>query len=210
MSEEQQPEEPTVPLPDQPGYWEQQAAGQPGQQPGQAPYGAPEPTVQFNPQSGYPAGQQQGYPVPPYPGQPYPGQSYPGQSYPGQPYPAQPYQGQPYPAQPYAQPYGYRPPEHPKATTALVLGLVSVVGAFAFLGLTLVISPFAWVVGSRARKEIRASNGYYGGDSNATAGMVLGIIGTILLVLGILAVFALIVTFSLLANADWDTSTVGA
>ncbi len=171
------------------------------------PYGAPEPTVRFNPQTGYPAGQQ----PPPYPGPqaPYPA---PPQGYPAQ-YPAQPYPPQQYAQQPYGQPaYGYHRPEHPKATTALVLGLVAVVGAVAFAGLTLVVSPFAWAVGAKARREIRASGGYYGGESNATAGMVLGIVGTILLILGILAVIAFFVFLGLMVEGDWswDTTGVGA
>ncbi len=180
------------------------------QQPDGRPEDRPEePTLPLTPptypgygdQPPYPAQPPQGYPAQPYPGQPYPPQGYPAQPHPGQPYPAQPYPG---------QPYGYRRPDHPKATTALVLGLVAVVGAVAFAGLTLVVSPFAWVVGHRARREIRASGGYYGGESNATAGMVLGIIGTILLVLGILAVIALIAIFVIIADTGWSTSAVNA
>lgn len=190
MSEDERPEE-------QPGYWEQQAASQAAQ----TPYAAPEPTLQLNPQSAYPAGQQ-----PPYPGQPGQQPPYAGQ----QPYPGQPYgyPAQPYPPQPYAQqPYGYHRPDHPKATTALVLGLIGLLGGLT-IGLPLLAAPFAWVIGHRARKEIRASGGYYGGESNATAGMVLGIVGTILLILAVLAVIGLIVVFAIIAGTDASTSSV--
>ena len=76
------------------------------------------------------------------------------------------------------------PPDHPQSTLALVLGLVGVVGAFIFCGVPLVVSPFAWALGHNALKEIRASQGRLGGESQARAGMILGIIGTVLLILG--------------------------
>jgi uncharacterized membrane protein YjgN (DUF898 family) len=75
----------------------------------------------------------------------------------------------------------YRPgaPDHPQATTVLVLGIVSLV----VCGLA---GPFAWAMGHRVVREIDASNGGYGGRSNAQVGMVLGIVGTGLLALGLL------------------------
>lgn len=116
---------------------------------------------------------------------------------PGDPYQQQPHQ-QPYqqpPGQPpYRQPYGWapapKPPEHPSATTAMVLGLVGLVGILVCGGLTLVVSPFAWVVGSRAVREIDASPGSYSGRELASAGRIMGIVGTGLLALGVLAVIA--------------------
>ncbi len=85
----------------------------------------------------------------------------------------------PPPPPPMQQPgYGYTP-DHPRATIALVLGIVSLV-------LCSVLGPVAWVVGGRAVREIDASGGRLGGRGQAKAGQVLGIIATVLLVLGIL------------------------
>jgi len=115
--------------------------------------------------------------------------------------------GSSYP-QPYGQPPGYPPagpggppayyyppavPNHPKATLALVLGLVSVVGGFGLCGVPLLVSPFAWVIGHRVLNEIRASRGHLAGEGSAQAGMVLGIIGTVLLALWAVGVVLLVV-----------------
>jgi hypothetical protein len=78
-------------------------------------------------------------------------------------------------------------PDLPKATTALVLGIVAVAGAFMCL-VPVLVAPVAWILGAQARKEIRAAPQQWGGDGRATAGMVLGIIGTVLLVLGLIVV----------------------
>ncbi len=69
-------------------------------------------------------------------------------------------------------------PKHPQATTAMVLGI---------LGLVLcgVIGPFAWVMGSKAVKEIDANPHTYSGRSEANAGKIMGIIGTALLIFGV-------------------------
>jgi hypothetical protein len=50
-----------------------------------------------------------------------------------------------------------------------------------------VCAPFAWVMGGRARKEIAAAPpGSYGPSTGITVGWVLGIVGTVLLILGVL------------------------
>jgi len=79
----------------------------------------------------------------------------------------------------------------PKATTAMVLGIIAIAGAFTCL-LPVVIAPLAWVLGVQARREIRSAPHQWGGEGKATAGMVLGIIGTVLLVLGIVTIVILI------------------
>lgn len=169
--------------PEQPGY---------GQQPPPPP-----PQPQFNPQSAYPqpeAGQ-------PSSGQPNPGQPYSGQPYSGQPYPQQPYAGQPYPPAPghpgMPQFPVYVLPDHPKATSALIVGIIAVAGTF-LCGLPILASPVAWVLGAQARREIRSAPHQWGGESKATAGMVLGIIGSVLLALALLVIALIIV----LAVAD--------
>lgn len=88
--------------------------------------------------------------------------------------------GQPPPYQQYQGAY-YAPPDHPQATTALVLGI---------LGLVLcgVIAPFAWQMGNRVLREIDASQGRLGGRSSASAGRIMGIIGTALLAFGLVIV----------------------
>ena len=103
--------------------------------------------------------------------------------------------------EPYTAPPGYGPPpaygygypvlpDHPQASTAFVLGLVALIGGF-FCALPLVVGPFAWVTGARARREID-QDGRYGGREKATAGMVMGIIATGILALGVLG-FGLLV-----------------
>lgn len=102
-----------------------------------------------------------------------------------------PYGTPPYAA--YPPGYGVRPPEHPSATTALVLGIVGLVGIAFCGGLTLVLSPFAWVIGRRAVREIDASPGRYSDREKANAGRIMGIIGTVLLALGVVAIAGIIV-----------------
>ena len=95
-----------------------------------------------------------------------------------------------YPPQGYGQP-PYRAADHPRATTALVLGLVAIVGGLT-CGLPLVVGPFAWAVGRGAVKEIDREPQRFGGRGMAMAGYVLGVIATVLLVLGILAFVAVL------------------
>jgi hypothetical protein len=150
---------------------------------------------QFNPQSGFPVGGDQPGAPPPYPaaggGTPYtaPQPPYAGQQQPG------------YPGFP-----TYVLPDHPKATTALVVGLVSVVGAFTCL-LPILASPVAWVMGAQARREIRAAPQQWGGESRATTGMVLGIIGTVLLALGLLTLIVVIFVIAAFepTSIEYDT-----
>jgi hypothetical protein len=145
---------------------------------------------QFNPQSAYPAGDQPAPPPPPPPPNPYGGQ---------QPYPPAPG----HPGMPQFPMYVL--PDHPKATTALIVGIVGVAGTF-LCGLPVLVSPVAWVLGAKARREIRNAPQQWGGEGKATAGMVLGIIGTALLVLAILFIVLIIVVAINDPNAfDSDT-----
>jgi hypothetical protein len=121
----------------------------------------PPPGPQFNPQTGYPAGQQ----APQHQAQ----------------YQA-PYQAPGFPA--------YRA-DLPKATAAMVVGIISIAGAL-FCVLPILGAPVAWVLGAQARRQVRAAPQQWGGEGKATAGMVLGIVGTVLLVLGLVAVAILI------------------
>ncbi len=102
---------------------------------------------------------------------------------------AQPqYGGQP-PQAPYGQAPGYPmayAPDHPKATTSLILGILGIV-------ICGIIAPFAWRMGKRTVAEIDASHGQLGGRGSAQAGYILGLIGTILLGLGLLVALGAIV-----------------
>jgi hypothetical protein len=82
--------------------------------------------------------------------------------------------GEPYPPTP--EP---RPARESRATTALVLGIISVV-CCQFL------APIAWYIGNQELKNIRAGYVSTEYEGTAKAGMILGIIGTILLGLGLL------------------------
>ena len=209
--------EPTQPV----GYWERRAKEEAAEQAG-ARGSQPYPTTPytqggpvFNPTSAQASPPQ---PAPPVPSpQPAPGYAQGSQggpspygqgSYGQAPYP-QPtppsYGGQPVPYAPVPAYGGFvaRPPDHPQAMLALILGLVGLVGAFLFCGFPLLVSPFAWGIGHSALKGIRASQGRLGGESQARTGMILGIVGT---VLAILLVLFLVVVFALAISAD--TSTV--
>lgn len=139
----------------------------------------------------------------------------------GQPQPAQPgdQSGQPggygYPTQYGYQSYGGHaatpggyagpPQEHPRSTTALVLGIVGLVGSFV-CGVPAVLGPFAWWLGARTKREIDAAPGRFGGRDKASAGMILGIVTTVLLVLSILALIAFFVIIASV-GVQYDEST---
>jgi len=125
-------------------------------------------------------------PPPPPPSGP-PVEGYPPQAYPQYPtyYPQPGYYMPP-------NPYGY-PRDHPQAGLAFGLGLGGLIGGFMTCGLAFVLGPFAWYFGQRARTQVKQGNGAYHPEGNATAGMVLGIISTVLLVLAILLWIVMIV-----------------
>jgi uncharacterized membrane protein YjgN (DUF898 family) len=92
-------------------------------------------------------------------------------------------------------PYGPMAPDHPQATTVLILGILGLV-------LCQVLSPFAWVMGTRVIREIDASGGTIGGRTNANAGRICGIVGTALIGLGLLVgVVAIIIVIAGAASA---------
>ncbi len=109
------------------------------------------------------------YPPPPGP-QDWEGK--PGPAYGQQSQPSYGYQQPVYGAGP--DPYGPPPETSGKATTSLVLGVVSMVCLGFLTGIP------AIVVGMKARKEIRLSQGRKTGDGLALGGIITGIIGTLL------------------------------
>ncbi len=98
---------------------------------------------------------------------------------------------------PYPSPYPPAP-DHPRATTALVLGILSLV----LCGL---IGPFAWAIGRSTLAEIDASGGRWGGRGQAQAGYVLGVIATVLL----LVPFAFLALATLAMGTSWLFTTAG-
>lgn len=148
-----------------------------------------------------------GEPAPPWGEQPPPP---PGAGQPAPPY--QPYgQAQPYtaPANP-AYGYGYGQP-HGGATTALALGIVSIVVAVVGCcvssviilpvgALAAFIGPFGIYSGAKARREIDAAPQLYSNRSAAVGGLACSIIGTALgvitLVITLIGVLLLGLAFS--------------
>lgn len=213
------PDDPSDLPEDRPDETRPMAAGAPTPEPpsGQGGSGRPDPTPPYGEAYGGAAYGQQGVGQPPSGQQPY-GQQSAGQQQPyGQtPYEQPGYGQQGYGQQGYGQPvYGYpagyaampRVPDHPKATQAMVLGLVGLIDGF-LCGLPVLASPFAWVIGARAKREIDASGGMLGGRDKAMVGMVTGIIGTVLLVLVVLFVL-FIVGVAVVAPTDGTTTFDG-
>lgn len=62
-----------------------------------------------------------------------------------------------------------------QATTALVLGIIGLVCCQ-------IVSPFAWYMGNKERQAIRDGRSSPAGEGFATAGMILGILGSIALI----------------------------
>lgn len=77
---------------------------------------------------------------------------------------------------------GAAPASSNRPTIALVLGILGVVCC----GL---VAPVAWFMGSAELKAIRAGSAPAAGEGLAKAGMILGIIGTVLLLVGLLWIF---------------------
>ena len=115
------------------------------------------------------------------------------------PPPGPPYQ-QPQPSGYPQPPYGgYLPPSYTPAppneglaVASMVVGIVSIVLSCGY-GIGLLGSPVALVMGRVSMKRIDRSQGQLGGRGMAQAGFILGIIGTVLLVLAIAALVTIIV-----------------
>ena len=106
--------------------------------------------------------------------------------------PPAPY-GQQYPQQ-YGQPYG-APQEHPQGTVILVLGILGI--------FTAICAPIAWVLGSKAKKEIARSGVHYSNEQNINIGRILGIVFTMIYAVSIvLSIVAAIVLFGIAASTS--------
>lgn len=80
--------------------------------------------------------------------------------------------------------YQPSPPTPSSATTALVIGILSLV-------MCQPAGIAAWIIGRNAMREIDASQGRLGGRSTAQTGYILGIISTALAALALVAVIAI-------------------
>lgn len=80
-----------------------------------------------------------------------------------------------------AQPWGFtQAREHPQGTTVLVLGILSLV-------VCQILGPFAWKIGSNALKEMDSQPDVtWSNRGNITAGRILGIVSTVLMLVGAL------------------------
>lgn len=136
---------------------------------------------------------------------PYPGQGQPQPNW-GSAYPPPPQSPPPggYPPPPPGYGYGFapQPPKHPQSVTAMVLGIVGVGGGLICY-LPLFVAPIALIIGRKAKKEIDESRGMLSGRGEAQTGFILGIIGTVLLVLA-LAVVVLLIVLSITVDDFWD------
>lgn len=150
---------------------------EPGTPPTHQPYGAPPPPA---PPYGAPAPYGQQQPAQPNPQQPYPQQGY-GQQYP------QPGYGQPPP-----YPYATSAPTDGLALGSMITGIAAIVLSCLY-GFGLLASPVALILGKVSLNRIDRSQGQLGGRGLALTGFILGIIGTVLLVLAIAVLVIVIV-----------------
>jgi uncharacterized protein DUF4190 len=80
-------------------------------------------------------------------------------------------------------------PNAPHAVLALVLGIIGVAACS-------VCGPFAWYYGRQAEEAVDTSGGQLDGRSFATAGKILGIVGTVFLVITVVGLIVWVVVAS--------------
>ena len=95
--------------------------------------------------------------------------------------------------QAYGQPYGTLP-EHPQGTTILVLGIVGI--------FVTICAPIAWYLGAKAKKEIASSGIHYANEQNINIGRILGIVFTVLAIIGIVIGIVAFIIVVVLAAAS--------
>ncbi len=86
-------------------------------------------------------------------------------------------------------------PQHPRATAALTLGILAVLG-MAVLG------PLAWYYGASTLRDIDREPGRWQGRGQAKAGLVMGVIGTALLVLGTILLLLIVTGLAVINGYD--------
>ena len=78
-------------------------------------------------------------------------------------------------------------PNDSQAMLSLILGILGVACCW-------ILGPVAFFIGNASLNRIRSSNGTLGGAGLAQAGRILGIIGTVIFVLGVLGIVVNILT----------------
>ncbi len=85
------------------------------------------------------------------------------------------------------------PRDHPRGVLILILGILSIV-CVQLLG------PVAWIMGNKAVAEIDANPTAYTNRGTVNAGRICGIIGTVLLVVGVVVWILLLVLGTMSSN----------
>ena len=93
------------------------------------------------------------------------------------------------------------PPQHPRARTALLLGIISVLGVFCLL--PVLLGPLAWYYGAATRRDIERDPTRWRGHNDATIGMVLGIIASTFLAVALLATALVVGGYALLLQTEY-------
>ena len=99
---------------------------------------------------------------------------------------------------------GFAAPTHPRATTVVVLGTLSLVTTFMTGILGPVFGVLAWSTASSDLREIRLSGTRYADEGALRAGRVLGIVGTALSLVLLAALVVLIVILSVHSRDNTD------
>jgi len=90
-----------------------------------------------------------------------------------------------YPPPPGGPGYPYQHYEPSQATTALVLGILGIV-------ICSILAPVAWSIGNTEIQAIDAGRRNPANRSTANAGRIMGIVGTVFLLLGIVVAIVMI------------------
>ena len=87
-------------------------------------------------------------------------------------------------------------PQHPMAKRSMTLGLIGLCGFFVLI-VPVLLSPCAWYYGAVARREMDRAPTQWSNRSEATTGLVCGIIGTALLGLAVMLGFLVVGSLAL-------------
>lgn len=93
-----------------------------------------------------------------------------------------------------------RRPAHPRAALSLVLGIVGLGGLVLLVPFA--VSPLAWYFGAVARREAERDERRWSPSPMATAGMIMGAIGTVLLLAAVLVLGGVTLLTSMLMGTD--------
>lgn len=95
-------------------------------------------------------------------------------------------------------PYGQAGMKPDRGVVILILGILSIVACQIF-------GPIAWILGNSDMKEIRAGLRDPAGEQLTNVGRILGIIGTVLFILGFIFGIIWVVLFTIVAVGSTAT-----